>query len=49
MPYAIRIHKTGGPEVLQWEEVAVRRSAAGRSALTQLAQFGGVSFARSRT
>jgi len=23
MPHAIRIHKTGGPEVLQWEEVAV--------------------------
>lgn len=23
MPYAIRIHKTGGPEVLQWEQVAV--------------------------
>ena len=23
MPHAIRVHKTGGPEVLQWEEVAV--------------------------
>src|SRR5437879_1351902 len=23
MPHAIRIHETGGPEVLQWEEVAV--------------------------
>jgi NADPH2:quinone reductase len=23
MPHAIRIHKTGGPEVMQWEEVAV--------------------------
>ncbi|HEV8552942.1 MAG TPA: quinone oxidoreductase [Casimicrobiaceae bacterium] len=23
MPHAIRIHKTGGPEVLQWEEVTV--------------------------
>ena len=23
MPNAIRIHTTGGPEVLQWEEVAV--------------------------
>ena len=23
MPHAIRIHKTGGPEVLQWDEVAV--------------------------
>src|ERR1700720_892941 len=23
MPHAIRIHKTGGPEVMQWDEVAV--------------------------
>lgn len=23
MPYAIRLHRTGGPEVLQWEEVQV--------------------------
>ena len=23
MPHAIRFHKTGGPEVLQWEEVPV--------------------------
>jgi len=23
MPKAIRIHKTGGPEVLQWEDVSV--------------------------
>src|SRR6187401_955943 len=23
MPHAIRIHKTGGPEVLQWDEVAI--------------------------
>ncbi|HTP46608.1 MAG TPA: quinone oxidoreductase, partial [Casimicrobiaceae bacterium] len=23
MPHAIRIHKTGGPEVMQWEEVVV--------------------------
>lgn len=23
MPHAIRIHRTGGPEVMQWEEVAV--------------------------
>ena len=23
MPHAIRFHKTGGPEVLQWEEIAV--------------------------
>jgi NADPH2:quinone reductase len=29
MPHAIRIHKTGGPEVLQWEEVSVAPPAAG--------------------
>ena len=23
MPYAIRIHETGGPEQMRWEEVAV--------------------------
>ena len=23
MSFAIRIHQTGGPEVMQWEEVAV--------------------------
>ena len=26
MPHAIRIHQFGGPEVLRWEEVAVRPS-----------------------
>lgn len=29
MPHAIRIHKTGGPEVMVWEEVAVPPPAAG--------------------
>ena len=31
MPHAIRIHKTGGPEVLQWEEVAVAQPGAGEA------------------
>ena len=29
MPHAIRIHQTGGPEVLRWEEVDVPAPAAG--------------------
>src|SRR5688572_4660310 len=29
MPHAIRIHKTGGPEVLQWEEITVADPGAG--------------------
>ena len=29
MPHAIRIHKTGGPEVLQWEEVSVAQPGPG--------------------
>jgi NADPH2:quinone reductase len=29
MPHAIRFHKTGGPEVLQWEEVSVAEPGAG--------------------
>jgi NADPH2:quinone reductase len=29
MPHAIRFHKTGGPEVLQWEEVAVAAPGPG--------------------
>ena len=28
MPHAIRIHKTGGPEVLQWEEVSTPQPGA---------------------
>ena len=31
MPHAIRIHKTGGPEVLQWEEVSVAQPGAGEA------------------
>jgi len=29
MPYAIRIHQTGGPEVLRWEEVVVGQPGPG--------------------
>ncbi|HKT32958.1 MAG TPA: quinone oxidoreductase [Gammaproteobacteria bacterium] len=29
MPYAIRIHVTGGPEVLRWEEIAVGQPGPG--------------------
>ncbi|MGB9430367.1 MAG: quinone oxidoreductase [Gammaproteobacteria bacterium] len=29
MPYAIRIHETGGPEVLRWEEVEVGKPGPG--------------------
>src|SRR3954463_4945774 len=29
MPHAIRIHETGGPEVMRWEEVEVGQPAAG--------------------
>jgi NADPH2:quinone reductase len=31
MPHAIRIHQTGGPEVLRWEEVAIGAPAAGEA------------------
>jgi NADPH2:quinone reductase len=31
MPNAIRIHQTGGPEVLQWESVAVGQPATGEA------------------
>ena len=31
MPHAIRIHQTGGPEVLRWEEVAVGDPALGEA------------------
>lgn len=30
MPYAIRIHETGGPEKMQWEEVSVGKPGAGQ-------------------
>jgi len=31
MPHAIRIHRTGGPEVLTWEEVSVAAPGAGEA------------------
>jgi NADPH2:quinone reductase len=31
MPFAIRIHQTGGPEVMSWEEVAVGNPAPGEA------------------
>jgi NADPH:quinone reductase len=37
MPHAIRIHKTGGPEVLQWDEVAVGKPGAGEARLRHTA------------
>ena len=37
MPKAIRIHQTGGPEVLQWEEVEVPVPGAGEVRLRQTA------------
>lgn len=37
MPHAIRIHKTGGPEVLQWEEVAVGDPGPGEARVRQTA------------
>lgn len=37
MVHAIRIHKTGGPEVLQWEEVAVGDPGPGEARVRQTA------------
>ncbi len=37
MPKAIRIHKTGGPEVLQWEEVEVGQPGPGQVRIRQTA------------
>src|SRR5208282_5324280 len=37
MAHAIRIHKTGGPEVLQWEEVAVGDPGPGEARVRQSA------------
>jgi NADPH2:quinone reductase len=37
MPHAIRVHKTGGPEVLQWEEVAVGDPGPGEARVRQTA------------
>jgi NADPH:quinone reductase len=35
MPHAIRIHKTGGPEVLQWEEVEIGEPGPGQVRIRQ--------------
>ena len=35
MPHAIRIHKTGGPEVLQWEDVEVGEPGPGQVRIRQ--------------
>jgi NADPH2:quinone reductase len=35
MPYAIRVHETGGPEVLKWEEVEVGDPGPGQVKLRQ--------------
>jgi NADPH2:quinone reductase len=37
MPHAIRFHKTGGPEVLQWEEVAVGDPGPGEARIAHKA------------
>ena len=37
MPYAIRVHKTGGPEVLKWEEVELRDPGPGQVRIRQQA------------
>lgn len=37
MPKAIRIHETGGPEVLRWEEVEVGRPGPGEALIRQTA------------
>lgn len=37
MPYAIRLHETGGPEVLRWESVIVPAPAAGEVTVRQRA------------
>jgi NADPH2:quinone reductase len=35
MPHAIRVHKTGGPEVLSWEEVEIGDPGPGQARLRQ--------------
>src|SRR4051812_50195002 len=35
MPHAIQVHQTGGPEVLQWEEVEVADPGPGQVKLRQ--------------
>src|SRR5205085_7307067 len=35
MPYAIRVHETGGPEVLRWERVEVGDPGPGQARIRQ--------------
>jgi NADPH2:quinone reductase len=42
MPHAIRVHQTGGPDVLQWEEVAVGEPGSGQVRIRQ--QAAGLNF-----
>ncbi|MGO8952909.1 MAG: quinone oxidoreductase family protein [Rhodomicrobium sp.] len=42
MPYAIRVHASGGPEVMQWEEVQVGEPGPGQAKVKQHA--AGVNF-----
>src|SRR3954469_21097986 len=42
MPHAIRVHQTGGPEVLKWEEVEVGEPGPGQVKLRQ--QAAGINF-----
>lgn len=37
MPHAMRVHKTGGPEVLQWEEVSLPEPGAKEARIKQTA------------
>src|SRR5271165_1180075 len=37
MPHAIRFHKTGGPEVLKWEEIELGKPGAGEARIRQTA------------
>ena len=37
MPHAIRFHKTGGPEVLQWDEVSVGKPGQGEARIRHTA------------
>lgn len=37
MAHAIRVHQTGGPEVMRWEEVAVDRPGPGEVRLSHVA------------
>src|SRR3982751_2932521 len=42
MPHAIRVHQTGGPEVLKWEEIEVGEPGPGQVKLRQ--QAAGLNF-----